>query len=411
MQDRKQANLFFAVSVLLHMAANFAHAVTPTMIKDRGFGDYMFGVALASMMTVNFLVSPFWGRLVTYVSSRKVILFCATGYAMGQAFFWFAGTEAAMVGARMFAGIFTSGLFTACLTYVVNTTPVEMRGKYLTVVATIQMVASAFGFFAGGMLGELGAGTTLLAQVVLLAGSGVLLYLVCQDDRAKDTRKLAPMTLLKEANPVSAFLAGKSIMTPLLVAVFAVAVLTSIGGIAFDQSFNYYLKAQLGLTSGYNGAIKGVIGLVSLVTNGTVGLWLVANTNVSRSSIYVHLLCALSTLAVVVIDSTVPFVIANIVYFGIAALSLPLTQTLLTRAAEGKDSNLTMGYYNGVKSLGGIIGSLASGLLYTSNPKWPFVLGFIAFLLATASSSRAARIWSTNQKNSSSLSYGDETTA
>ncbi len=399
MQDRKQANLFFAVSVLLNMAANFAHAVTPTMIKDRGFGDYMFGVALAAMQTINFLVSPFWGRLVTYVSSRKVILVCATGYAVGQALFWFAGTEVAMVGARMFAGLFISGLFTASLTYVVNTTPIEIRGKYLTVVATIQMVASAFGFFAGGMLGELGAGTTLMAQVVLLMCSGVLFYLICRDDRAEDIRTVSPIALLREANPVSAFLAGKSIMTPLLVTVFTVAVLTSIGGIAFDQSFNYYLKAQLGLTSGYNGAIKGIIGLVSLVTNGTIGLWLIANTNVSLSSVYVHLLCALSTLAVVVLDSTVPFVLANIIYFGIVALSLPLTQTLLTRAAEGKDSNLTMGYYNGVKSLGGIIGSLASGVLYTSNSKWPFLLGFVAFLLATVSSAKAARMWSTSQRD------------
>jgi DHA1 family multidrug resistance protein-like MFS transporter len=82
----------------------------------------------------------------------------------------------------------------------------------------------------------------------------------------------------------------------------------------------------------------------------------------------------------------VPFIAANIVYFGIFAVSVPLTQSLVARTAEDKDSNLTMGYYNGVKSLGGIVGALSSGVLYTMNPKWPFLLGFIAFLIATAAS-------------------------
>jgi len=88
----------------------------------------------------------------------------------------------------------------------------------------------------------------------------------------------------------------------------------------------------------------------------------------------------------VLLDSAVPFVAANVLYFGILAVSVPLTQNLLARTAEGKDSNLTMGYYNGVKSLGGIIGSLSSGILYTLNPKSPFLLGFVAFLIATIAS-------------------------
>ncbi|MGI6642784.1 MAG: MFS transporter [Bacillota bacterium] len=387
MHSRRQANLFFMACVLLNLAASFAHAVTPTMIKDRGFGDYMFGVALGSMMTVNFLVSPFWGKLITFVSSRTVILICSLGYAIGQALFWLADTERAMVGARMFAGIFTSGVFTACLTYVVNTTPADLRGRYLTIIATIQMVASSFGYFVGGILGEFGIAFTMIAQVAVLSASGVLLFVICRDDRDTTQRGIAIGHLLREANPVAAFIAGKHIMTPLLIAVFLIAALTNLGNTAFDGSFNYYLRAQLDLSSGYNGTIKGIIGLVSLAANGSLGLWLVVNTDIRRSWILVNLLCACSMLAVVLLlDSAVPFVLANILYFALFAVSAPLTQNLLARTAEGKDSNLTMGYFNGMKSLGGIAGSLSSGVLYTLNPKWPFMLGFLAFLIATGAS-------------------------
>lgn len=386
MRQKKRVFLFFAVSILLNMAANFAHPVTPTIIQQRGFGDYMFGVALAAMMTVNFLLSPFWGKLVGFLSSRRIILICCLGYAAGQAMFGLASTEWMMVGARMFSGIFISGVFTASLTYLVNTSPVNKRGSYLTVAATIGTVASAFGYFVGGMLGEISVSVAICAQVLLLSGCGVLFYLVCEDDATTQLREIKPKVLFREANPLAAFLSGRSIMTPLLITIFTVCTLASLGSTAFDQSFNYYLKAQLGLSSGYNGTIKALIGFVCLAANGTIGLWLINKTNIRRSSIYVYLLCSCSMLGVVLLNAVVPFVAANVIYFGFFAVSVPLTQSLVVNQVKEKDSNLIMGYYNGLKSLGGIFGALSAGLLYTIDPKWPFILGFVAFGFATVAS-------------------------
>ncbi len=288
-----------------------------------------------------------------------------------------------MVAARMFAGIFTGGVFTAFLTYLVNTSPERMRSNYLTIAATIQTVASAFGYFVGGMLGEINVSVAIIAQVATLAGCGVLFYFICQDDAVNRYDEIKVKALFKEANPITAFLDGRSIMTPLLVTLFTVAALTNLGNAAFDQSFNYYLKAQLGLSSGYNGAIKALIGFVCLAANGTIGLWVINKTDIRRSSIYVYFLCSLSILGVILFNPLVPFVTANVLYFAFFAVSVPLTQSLVANMAKDKDSNLVMGYFNGLKSLGGIFGALAAGLLYTLNPKWPFVLGFAAFGAAT----------------------------
>lgn len=383
MGTSKRVLPFFAVSVLFSMAANFAHPVTPTIIQQRGFGDYMFGVALASMMAANFIFSPFWGLLISYLSSRRVMLITCLGYAAGQAAFGMAGTETMMVAARMFAGIFTGGIFTAVLTYIVNTSPDGARGGYLTASATIQTVASAFGYFVGGMLGEVGVSLAIGLQVVTLASCGVLFYFVCVDDANTPMQEIRPLALFRKANPISAFVAGSRILTPVMIAIFAVAALAMLGSSGFDQSFNYYLKAQLGLSSGYNGAIKAVIGLVSLIANSTICLWLINKTDIRRSTIYVYLLASVAMLGVVLFNSTVPFVAANIVYFALFAVSVPLTQSMVADKAKGTDSNLTMGFYNGLKSLGGIFGALSAGLLYTINPKWPFILGLCAFLLAT----------------------------
>ncbi len=387
MKNRRQAYLFFAVSILFHLAASFAHPVTPTIIKDRGFGDYVFGAALAAMMATNFLFSPFWGRLVSYISSRRIILIGSLGYATGQAMFGLAGSEAALIGARVFAGVFTGGVFTAYLTYIVNTSPDDLRGSFLAIGATIGAVASAFGFFIGGMLGEIGVHVAMTAQVIVLFSSGIAFYFVCEDDATMDLREIRPRTLWREANPLAAMVSGRNFMTPMMATLFAVCALANLGGTAFDQSFNYYMKAQLGLSSGYNGAIKGVVGLVTLAANSTIGLYLINKTDVRKSLIWVYLLCSGAIAGVILLNGMAPVIASNVFYFAVFAVSVPLTQSIVAKNAKGgSDSNLVLGYYNGLRSLGGIVGALSAGFLYTVNPKWPFVLGLFAYGLATLGS-------------------------
>lgn len=54
-QSGEKANmrLFFVICAVFYVAASFAHPVTPSFIKEYGLNDYMFGVALSAMMTVN----------------------------------------------------------------------------------------------------------------------------------------------------------------------------------------------------------------------------------------------------------------------------------------------------------------------------------------------------------------------
>ena len=41
---------FFAAMTLFNLAANFAHPVTPTVIKNLNLHDYKFGLALAAIL-------------------------------------------------------------------------------------------------------------------------------------------------------------------------------------------------------------------------------------------------------------------------------------------------------------------------------------------------------------------------
>jgi DHA1 family multidrug resistance protein-like MFS transporter len=159
------------------MAANFVHPVTPAIIVELELNDYMFGLALAAMMAFNFLFSPLWGKVAGFLSSKKVILVSGIGYAIGQLFFGIARTEIQFLLARMFAGIFVGGCYVAFLTYTVNCSSEETRGRNLAINATLSSVSGAFGYFVGGMVGEINIFYPVWLQAFVLASMALLLFL------------------------------------------------------------------------------------------------------------------------------------------------------------------------------------------------------------------------------------------
>lgn len=374
---------FFVLNVLINLSANFAHPITPTLIKELNLGDSMFGICLATMQIANFLFSPFWGKLNSYISSRKTLFLCCTGYAIGQLWFGAATTKPMIIAARFFSGIFVGGVFVSILTYVINLSSPENQGRNLTISATITSVASAFGYTIGGFLGEISIQFTFLMQATCLFGCGVLSYLICKDDSTLDLHTISRKKLIKDANPFTCLLDGRLFMTVSFALLFLVIVLQNFGGTAYDQCFNYYIKDQFGFTSSYNGILKGVIGLIALASNSTICMWMIQRTNVQRSIIGVFAACCVTTLGVMWAERPIPFILFNVIFFGFNAVSIPLLQHLVAlKARSNSNSNLIMGFYNGIKSLGAILGSLISGFVYAYGAKISFVLAGLAFLLA-----------------------------
>ncbi|MBQ2700537.1 MAG: MFS transporter, partial [Clostridia bacterium] len=352
--------------------------VTPAIIVNLGLNDYMFGLALAAMMACNFLFSPFWGKMVGVLSSKKVMLISGLGYALGQLFFGIAQTETQFLLARLFAGIFVGGAHVAFLTYTVNSAPKDKRGQSLAIHATVNAVSASFGYFAGGMLGEWNIYYPVWLQATVLALTALLFFAGLKDDRSK-----APAPLrLKDCNPFAALWQCRRLMTRLLILLFLAYGLGNLGYIAFEQCFNYYLRDQFLLSSGYNGIIKAALGLISLGANSTLCVWILKQKRISPYIAGVIGVCTAAMIGVILFDSVWPFIGVNVLFFAFYFISVPLMQNRAAVLGEGPQSNLVMGAFNAVKSFGSIFGSALAGFLYEWHPKMPFVFGFIAFLLA-----------------------------
>ncbi|MCI7796828.1 MAG: MFS transporter [Lachnospiraceae bacterium] len=380
----KNIMMFFLGCIVLNVAASTAHPVTPTLFTTLGLGSYMFGFALAAQLVTNFLFSPFWGWLSSYISSRKVLLITCCGYAFGQALFGMATTEMGFLVARALTGIVCGGCFVCTMTYVVNTAPNSVsRAKRLTTSATIQMVGSAFGYFLGGMLGEVFTHLAIIVQVIMLVVSGLIFRFACLDDAKYSSAELRDNMSLKEFNPFHSFVLAKGFLTPVFTVLFLCCLLQNLGFTCFDQTFNYYIRDQFNFSSGYNGLLKGIMGVITLIANSTICIWLIHNTNIRKSVIGVLAICSAAMFGVVCFENVIPFIIVFVIFFAFNSISLPLLQDLVASGGREDQNSLIMGFYNAMKSLGGIFGALFAGLLYTSNPRLPFIFGFASFVLAT----------------------------
>jgi len=385
MKYKTRFSIFFAGMILFQLAANFAHPVTPTIIQVLKLPDYMFGLMLAAMQLSNFLFSPFWGKMNVSISSRQTLLICCMGYGVAQLGFACATTQGMILLVRILAGVFVGGIFVSFLTYVINTAKPEDQAKYLTYSATIQAVCGAFGYLVGGVLGEFSIRGTFFLQAFCLAAAGVLFRVVCLPDGQQKQVELK--RIVKEVNPLQAFLDGKHFMNTAFVMLFAVNILMNFANTGFDQVFNYYLKDQLGLTSAYNGIIKAAVGLISFVFNMSLCLWIIRRTDTKVSITVLMGLCALAAVGTVLTPQIGLFIVLSVFVYAGYSVSLPVLQHMVAVQADPAQKNLVMGFYNATKSLGSIIGSLMAGFLYALHVKLPFAVVAAAYgcsLLAAA---------------------------
>ena len=182
MKYRSRFTSFFLIMILFNLAANFAHPATPTVIKELGLHDYMFGATLAYNDVHQFPPLSFWGKINNYISSRTSLLICCCGYGLAQLWFAYASTERRSSSPECLPDCSQAELFVKAFTYVVNAARPEDQGRFLTYTATIKSVASAFGYMIGGFLGEISVRLSFLAQAALLIIVAFLFYAVCQPD-------------------------------------------------------------------------------------------------------------------------------------------------------------------------------------------------------------------------------------
>lgn len=374
--------IFLAITFLQYIGANFAHPITPTLIVNLNLPAYMFGAAFAAMSFTNFLFSPFWGKMRDYFSLRKILFVGCVGYGIGQILFSIFKQVGTILFARCFSGFFVGAISVSTLVYVVDNSKPQDQGKNLASLAVVQALGTSVGFLIGGSFGVISIQGTFILQAITLITSGILYRTLTIEVREHQIEEIKPQTLIKEANPFKAFATSKIFMNQIFAVLFLSILFAFIGTNAFEQCFNYYIKDQFNLSSIYNGVLKAGTGILILLVNTLLFRWIVRKFDLLISTMVMLVSCALSIFLMITTGKLWLFLVLYFVFYIFNALYIPLIQDVIARRTKS-NSNIVMGFYNAMKSLGMIIGALFAGFIYQFGPKVPFVMAIITFLVAT----------------------------
>ncbi|MDP2814972.1 MAG: MFS transporter [Erysipelotrichaceae bacterium] len=384
MLHKKSSSLiwFFSFMMMELIFANLAHPATPALIKNLNLPDYTFGAAFASMAFTNFLFSPFWGKLSDHKGRVKLYMLACIGYAFGQFLFMQATTEIGIFVARGIAGFFIGGINVTHLTYVMDGSSLEDRAKNLTIHSTIFTLAGSMGYLIGGFLGNISIPLLFTVQVVGLIFSGIVTFLKMKEIHPGDGTHWEMKQLLDASNPFSAFKSASKSISVWVWVFFGVVFFSVYGSTAFDQAFNYYIRDQFGFPPSYNGILKAGVGILALLVNSTICMYLIRKTTMKKPLVWVMGLTALTGFAVLWSDQAFTFIAISILFFALNSIYSVLIQALAGKESRSDSTGAFMGMFSSMRALGMIFGSLLAGLIYAYGPKLAFVMAGVMFLVA-----------------------------
>lgn len=353
---------------------NLVHPVTPTLLFELQMPDYIFGIIFACMAFGMLIASPVWGKFSDRHGRRLTFLIGELFYTLSQFLFCNARGELSLIFARMLSGFSASAAIVALMACAIDLSHERNLGRHLSTYAAVVTLASCCGYFLGGIVGSAYSMKGAFVFQYILQGLTVLSVFLfpATDPMARDVGGSLRQHSLKNAFKV---------LTPVLVLYLSCVILSNMGATGFDNTFNYYLKKQLGLPPSYNGIFKAVSGLLGMVGTLFLNRMLLKHFKTDSVLLMVLLACSLAIALVISAPHALAFFAFSLLFSLFNAMYQPLLQTLMTRASNC-DFGLLSGMFNSARSLGMILGSLVAGFLYTLAPKAPFVMQAVGFALS-----------------------------
>ena len=373
---KKSIKRLYIITIIYGLAANFVHPVTPTLLNQLNFDKFMFGVSFAMMSLTYFIFSPFWGKIMEKVSINKILAFCLPGYALGQFIFCSATNAPILIFARLFAGCFSGGVMVSQMMYLSRNSEVTEKGKNLAINATFAAISSTLGYFFGGVFGNVSITFTFMVQIVCLVLLGGYSFFYLGDEPGNNTDSFTE--LIKQSNPIAVFrekevFANKYITTILIISFFA-----SLASTSYDQSLNYVITDQFDLPPSYNGIVKAITGVLSLVANSLISIKIVRKHNSDKYLATLYFLCSMSIALLLIVTNLYVFLGLGIIFLVLNNICQPIMQNLVTKSPENQGS--VIGLFNALRGLGMVLGAIIAGFTYILHDKMPFTVSLFFFV-------------------------------
>ena len=316
---------------------------------------WVFGLLMASYSAMQFVFSPLLGRLSDRVGRRPVLLVSLTGSILGFTLFALSDSLAWLFASRLLAGICGGNIATA-QAVIADTTAPEERARGMGLIGA----AFGLGFIAGpalaGVLAPISAAAPGWAAALCSAVAWVMTLLWLPETRPPAAAPANGRTASGFARLAVAW------RHPELAPLLAVAFVIVVGFAAFEVTFAQFVHARLGLGHDRIAFLFVYIGVTAaIVQGGVVGR--LSRRLGDRRLLQLALLTSAGALLALGSTHSLPWLLAVIPVLGLGAgCTNPTLSALVSRTARADEQGLALGAFQGVGSLGRVVGPFAAEL-------------------------------------------------
>lgn len=355
---------------------NFHHPVNPAFFEELDLPSHVFGTSYAMMVFFSFLSSPFWGAIGDKYSRKKTLVVSTFFYGLAQFLYGFSNNLWQILALRAMAGWFTGGMVVGLMAMIVEIDSSDNLSKNMATYSAVLSIFTSIGFLIGGLLGYLP-----IRYVFYIQGLGMILVSISFMIFTEDIPK---KSLLDGAN-VSYKLVDtkkiKSIKSPWTIIFLIVTFLIFLAFSSTNNAFNYYLRDELKFMPIINGVFKALTGILGLVSNLTINVYLIKHFDLKKALRYSIFVSIVISVLIYIESNDIVFLLSSLIYFTLNTIQLPILQSFAVE--KNKDNpGLLSGIFNASKSLGEMLGALVAGFIYAINNRFPFLVSIFALGLS-----------------------------
>ncbi|OGP07400.1 MAG: hypothetical protein A2048_05780 [Deltaproteobacteria bacterium GWA2_45_12] len=388
--NKKQLLIIFLVVFIDLLGFGMVIPILPYYAKTFGASGVEVGWLMMSYSAMQFLFSPFWGRLSDKIGRRPVLLICLAGIgssmvvlAMASSFMW-------LLVARVLAGFFGANI-SAASAYIADITTPENRAKGMGLIGAAFGAGFLFGPALGGILSQWGYDKAPL----FAAGLSVINLIFAFKSLVEPA--LSERERASHRNRFNREMWLQIISTPQTGLAILLFFIVTLGIAQMETTFALFLLSRFGLDAFHAGLILALMGLIMVGIQGG-GIGKLAKKFGERKLILYGAVLMMLALGGAGLSRTIPlFVLFSAVQAAGYGITSPSLMSLVSRYAPVGQQGATMGVYQSAGSLGRILGPLCAGFLFdVFSPSTPFFVASGLFVIVFLFGSLKGSAWSSD---------------
>lgn len=372
---KKQLTMVLFVRFLAMLGFGLVVPVLPFLVNDLGGNAFTMGLFLAVYSIMQFLFSPFWGRLSDRLGRKPILLIGLTGYGITFILFGLINHLWLLILIRALSGIVSSATLPTTMAYIADCTDGSERAKYMGFMGA----ASGMGMIVGPALG--GVLSSISYQFSFIVAGGISLIII------PFALKWLPESLAPENREFTATKTRRFSLAAFKDALIIIYLFNFIAYFSlsvFETTFAYLGNQYVGMTARDMGFVFVFIGVVSVAVQMRLIGPIVNRLGEARVILGGNLLSVFGFLFIVFAAYSGNFlflVITAAIYYSGNAFTTPTASALVSKRSQGGQGQ-TMGYFSSFGSLGRMSGPLVGGACYDIHPYLPYIGTSVLLVLA-----------------------------